>query len=250
MINWLTIELSSRCNKDCSFCGRAKARKEKTLELGDMDIGLYRYIVMQYEGDIIQFSKDGDPLLYNDLDKVARLSKNFITNIVTNGILLWEKAEIVSKFTSVCVSVIEDDEEQFNNVQRFVEKYETPVVIKFLGDYDNPEYKKLGLTTTRRSIHHPKGDFKYKGSAPVIPELGICMEFLNKPSIDWQGNFYICNRYDPEGKGIIGDCKMESLEEIWNGELRQVWLRLHKKGKRDLIPICSTCKYWGFPAGG
>lgn len=249
MFNWMTVELTNRCNKSCSFCGRSKARKEKTLELGDMDIGLFRYIVGQYEGNIIQFSRDGDPLLYNDLDKVARLSKNFITNIVTNGILLWDKADIVDKFTSVCVSVIEDDEEQFNNVKRFVEKYKTPVVVKFLGDYDNPEYVKLCLTT-RRTIHHPMGDFIYAGSKPVIPEIGICLDLINKPSIDWKGNFYICNRYDPEGKGVIGDCLKESLEEIWNGDLRQLWLSLHKKGQRDKIPFCSECQYFGFPAGG
>jgi radical SAM protein with 4Fe4S-binding SPASM domain len=93
-------------------------------------------------------------------------------------------------------------------------------------------------------------DVGYKQSKPPAPEIGICLDFLNKPSISWDGYFYICNRYDPDGEGIIGDCNTESLEEIWNSVLRNTWLEYHKRGQRDFIDLCSTCTFWGLPTNG
>ena len=252
MFNWLNIELSNRCNKECSFCGRASARKKGELELGDIDLCLFQEIMWQYKDGIIQFNKDGDALLYDDLDEIGYLTHGLISNIVTNGILLYEKRkEIINNFTSVTVSVIEEDDEQYETVKKFVEykgDSKPEVLIKFLGNYHDPRYEQLGLQTLKRSVHAPKGDFGYKQSEPPIPEIGVCLDFLNKPSVSWNGKMYICNRYDPEGKGIIGDLNESTIEDIWNGEKRTQWLQHHKDGRRDLIPLCKTCTFWGIPA--
>ncbi len=252
MINWLNVELTSKCQKSCHFCGRAEARKNNELELGDMDLELLREIVSQFKGDIIQFNKDGEPLLYDNLWEVGQICKNYITNIVTNGLLLWgRRGEIIHNFTTVTVSVVENDIEQLENVEKFIEykgSNRPQVLIKFLGDYYNPVYERKGLQTMKRSIHNPKGDTDYIQSKPPIPEIGVCLDFLYKPSIDWKGNFYICNRFDLEGKGIIGDCEKQTLQEIWDSPLRQEWLELHKQGKRNLIPLCKSCQFFGIPA--
>jgi radical SAM protein with 4Fe4S-binding SPASM domain len=218
------------------------------LPLGDMDRLLYRHIVDQYRGDIVQFNKDGEVLLYPHLYEAIYLVRDRIVNIVTNGILLWERRKDIEDVTTITVSVIEDDESQFETVKRFVEHYSIPVFIKFLGDYHNPDYAKLGLKTMRRTIHAPGGDWNYKKS-PNIPELGICLDFLMKPSISWDGKFYICNRYDPEGKGVIGDASKNTIMEIWNNEKRMQWLEYHRYGQREKVPLCATCKFWGIPTG-
>lgn len=250
MIPWINIELTNRCNKSCSFCGRAKSRKDSTMELGDMDIALFRQILNQYEGQIIQFNKDGEPLLYPDLWEVGYLCRQSgqITNIVTNGILLWEKRKELLEFNTVCVSVIEDDPAQFENVKKFIEYCNTPVVIKFLGEYSNPEYDNLDVKITRRRLHNPQSDTDYhRDDSPLIPEIGICLDFLLKPSIDWQGNMYICNRFDPEGKGIIGSVRHNTPKEVWEGHLRQIYMSFHLTGQRDKVPLCTGCQYWGCP---
>ena len=251
MSNWLTIELTSRCNKACYFCGRAKARKEGTMRTGNMTMEIFDRILSQFKGSIIQFNKDGEPLLYPELKEIGIKCRKYITNIVTNGILLWDRKDELKDFTTITVSVFEDDVEQFNNVKRFVENLKTPkVYIKFLGSYNNPAYESLGLITTRRSIHNPQGDTGYTQSKPVIPELGICLDFLTKPSFDFEGNMFICNRYDPEHKGKIGNIKTDTIEWMWNSPLRQLWLEYHKLGSRYKIPLCNTCQYWGYPANG
>lgn len=248
MFEYLNIELTNFCNKQCWFCGRAEARKQGTLELGNMDIKLFESILNQYRGSIIQFHRDGEPLLYPDLWKVGYLCRNAgkITNIVTNGILLYELREIVMEFDTVCVSVIQEDAEQFESIKKFVESCTMPVLIKFLGDYYNPEFEKLGLKTTRRAIHHPLADNMYQRE-PVIPEILICWDFLMKPSISWQGEFSICNRYDPKKLGIIGDCNTQTLKQIWNSDKRLEYLAWHRQGQRDRVPLCKGCIFWGVP---
>ncbi len=249
--NWINLELSSHCQKQCDFCGRAKAHKERTMETGDIDLELLNYIVGQFKGSIIQMNRDGEPLLYPQLWAVGQICKDHITNIVTNGILLFNKRDaLVDNFTSITISVIEDDAEQLETVGKFIEfkKDRSPMVaIKFLGDYYNPEYKKLGLKTMKRSIHNPDCDVDYQQGRPPLPELQICLDFLMKPSIDWQGNFYICNRYDPDKEGMLGNCYKQSLDDIRNSDKRFQWLELHKQGKRELVSPCSQCDFYGVP---
>jgi hypothetical protein len=218
------------------------------MDIGYMDLKLFSHILLQYDGDIVQFNKDGEPLMYPLLYDIGRLCGRRVTNIVTNGKLLWEKRAELLYFTTITVSVIEDDPEQFEIVKKFSEAGNVPILIKFLGNYDNLEYAKLGLRTTRRSIHNPQGDTGYKQVCPVIPEAYVCIDFLTKPSINWKGEMFICNRYDPEKKGMIGDATKETLQGIWNSPKRQEWLQLHKQCLRDEIPLCKTCEYWGYPA--
>ena len=59
----------------------------------------------------------------------------------------------------------------------------------------------------------------------------------------------ICVRFDPKGLGVIGDVNRQSLAEIWNGEQRLAWLARHQEGRRDLVPLCSYCHFWGVPSG-
>ena len=255
MFNWLNIELTNNCNANCYFCGRNEARKRNELKLGYMDLELFKKVIKQYEGEIIQFNKDGEPLMYPHLKEIGNLCKDKVTNIVTNGILLWDKRyELKDNFTSVTVSVFEDDEKQFEAVSNFVEFIGQDALprtlVKFLGDYYNNEYEKLGVKILKRSLHLPEGDTEYEGSKPPIPELGVCLDFLNKPSVSWDGDFHICNRYDPDGRGVVGNVKRAKLSKLWKNIRRRSWLKAHKEGRRYEIPLCGTCEFWGIPTNG
>jgi radical SAM protein with 4Fe4S-binding SPASM domain len=209
-------------------------------------------IIYGFDGSMIQFNKDGEPLLYEELAEVGELCRKLHTNIVTNGILLMDRKDVLKdNFDTITISVFEDDEAQFENIKRFVESVSKPrLLVKYLGKYNNKEFDKLDIQTLRRTIHNPESDTNYKGSIPPVPEFGICLDFLYKPSIDWQGYMYICNRFDPEGLGIIGDCKEQNLRDIWDSSLRRKYLEIHKQGRREEIALCATCTYWGCPTNG
>lgn len=251
MFEQLNIELTNRCNKSCYFCGRAKARAENTMHTGDIPMDLFDSIMKQYSGTAIQFNRDGEPLLYPALGEVGRKCKNRITNIVTNGMLLWDRRKDLEDFTTITISVFEDDVKQFDNIKKFISHTNTPkVYVKYLGDYENKEFDAMGITTLRRTIHEGKGDVNYSGGKPPIPEFGVCLDFLFKPSINYMGDFSICNRYDPDNKGVLGNVKTDPLTWLWNNPIRLQWLDLHKQGKRNEIPLCNGCEFWGIPTNG
>jgi radical SAM protein with 4Fe4S-binding SPASM domain len=102
---------------------------------------------------------------------------------------------------------------------------------------------------TRRILHSPLGSYNYQKADPTIPEIGICLDFLGHLAINKDGRASICVRFDPKGLGVIGDCAEQTLEEIWNSPRRREWLQAHKQGRRDLVPLCAYCHFWGVPTG-
>src|SRR3972149_11961026 len=257
-LHTINIELTSRCNKSCYFCGHQNPKVNKSLEFGDMDIKLFYKISNQIPEDItIQFHKDGEVLLYPYLNTVLDIFRyRNITNIVTNGMLLMDRAHtIIDKLSSLTISVYKDDKDngkQLEIMRQFLDLKGAPewpqVLIKLVGYMDAAPYEALqGISIIRRALHTPCGSRDYRKAIPVIPEIGICLDLLGHPSINWKGDVFICNRLFPNNEGYIGNLNEQSLDEIWNGAVRQRILVSHIAGHRELIPACVSCQFWGIP---
>jgi radical SAM protein with 4Fe4S-binding SPASM domain len=257
----INIELTSRCNKNCWICGRRRIEKEYpelALQYGDMDFDLVKQIAAQIPPHVVvQLHNNGEALLYPRFGEVLDLFPEQITNIVTNGKLLLEKADqIIGRLDTMAVSVFEKDPEapeQLRILEAFlkIKKDRKPfTVLRINGQVDTRPYQKLNLIMVHRALHSPFGSYNYRRAEPTIPEIGICLDFLHHLAINKDGKVSICVRFDPKGLGVIGDIRTQSLEEIWNGSLRQEWLNHHKAGRRDLIPLCSYCQFWGVPTAG
>jgi radical SAM protein with 4Fe4S-binding SPASM domain len=257
----LNIELTSRCNKNCWICGRRRIEKEYpelALNYGDMAFPLVERIAAQLPAHIVvQLHNNGEGLLYPRFGEALKLFKNQVTNIVTNGKLLLEKAdEIIGNLDTLAVSVIEKDpetDEQFEIIRSFLKlkkECKPYMVLRINGEVDVRRYEKLNLLMVRRALHSALGSFNYLKTSPTIPEIGICLDFLHHLAINKDGKVSICVRFDPQGVGVIGDAETQTLEEIWNSPLRLEWLAHHKEGRRDLIPLCSYCHFWGVPTAG
>ena len=255
----INIELTSRCNKSCWMCGRRKVEKEMpelALEYSDIDFDLLKSIARQLPPNIVvQLHNNGESLLYPEFGNAVRLFNKQITNVVTNGKLLVEKAdEIIDNLDTLAISIVENDPEaddQYTIIEKFLKikgnKKPFPS-LRINGLVKIERYKKLGLIMATRILHSPLGSFNYKKN-PTIPEIGICLDFLNHLSINNKGEVSICVRYDPKGLGIIGNAKEQSLKEIWNSPKRMKWLEYHRQGRRDKVPLCSYCHFWGVPNG-
>ena len=253
------LELTSRCNKDCWMCGRRKIDREYpevAMDYGDIDIELVTKIARQLpEGIVVQFHNNGEPLLYPRFGEAVKLFENQVKCTDTNGKLLLKKAdEIIDNLDTLTISVIQNDpdaDEQYEIVKQFldVKKERKPLMIfRCLGNVDIGRWEKLGGTIATRILHDPLGSFKYQ-KTPTIPEIGICLEILNHMAINRFGKVSVCVRFDPEGLGILGDANTEPLVDIWNSPKRIEWKRYHIEGKRQKIPLCSYCHYWGVPTG-
>ena len=256
----VNIELTSRCNKNCWCCGRRKVERDYpnlALKYGDIDFELLEKIAKQLPPRIvIQLHNNGEPLLYPRFGDAVRLFEKQTTNIVTNGKLLVKKAdEIIGNLDTLSISVIENDpeaEEQYAIIEEFLKikgDKKPYTTLRLNGDVDSKKYEKFNALIIRRVIHSAMGSFNYKKD-PTIPEIGICLDFLNHLAINKDGKVSICVRFDPKGVGIIGDVNKESIEQIWNSKKRLEWFEYHKQGKRDKMPLCKYCHFWGVPTGG
>lgn len=255
-LSQINIELSSRCDKNCSFCGHQDPSVNQALTYGDMDFGLLRKIRDQLPtGIVVQFHRDGEPLMYHALGLALELFDDFITSLVTNGKQLLKKYdEIVDNCTTVTVSAFHGDPEgpaQLEILREFLARKGTgaPMVnVKLVGGMELPGYRELGIPILTRPLHVPEGDIRYAHRDPTIPEVGVCLDFLSHPSVDWRGGLYICNRLDPTKAGYLGDLNRTRLDTLWNGPDRRPWLEAHKRGHREeASPLCHDCKFWGVP---
>ena len=259
MLNGLTtinVELTSFCNKSCWMCGRRKIERDYpriAMKYGDMDFKLVKKIAKQLpKGIVVQFHNNGESLLYPRFGEAVKLFKNQIKCIDTNGKLLVEKADEIAELDTMTISVFENDpeaDEQYKLIKEFLKiKGKKPLVIfRCLGDVDLKKYEKLGIIATR-VLHNPLGSFEYR-KPPTKPEIGICLDMLNHLAIDRLGKVSICVRFDPLRKGVIGDANTTLLKDIWNSPKRQKWLKYHIEGRRDKVPLCKQCEFYGVPTG-
>ncbi len=258
-LSTINIELTSRCCKSCWMCGRRKIEKdhpEIASSWGDMDFALLEKIASHVPPNItVQLHNNGEPLMYPRFGDAVKLFRHCLTSIDTNGKLLVEKGcEIVDRLDTMAVSIIQDDpeaDEQYEILQRFLRlkgKWKPLVVLRLNGQVDEQRYASLGCIIARRILHQPMGSFGYTRRV-TVPEVGVCQDLLHHLAIDRHGNVSICVRFDPDGKGRLGNVREHTLEEIWESAKRKEWIALHKQGERKAVPLCSTCEFWGLPTG-
>jgi len=253
----VNVELTSRCNKNCWMCGRRKIDRdypEIAIKYGDMDFELVKKIAVQLpEGIVVQLHNNGEALLYPQFAEACKLFSRQIRCLDTNAKLIVEKAdEIIGNLETLTISVVENDpeaDEQYGLVKEFLKikgDRKPAMIYRCLGEVDKTRYQELEGTVATRVLHNPLGSFKYKKKT-TVPEIGICLDMLNHLAIDRSGQVSICVRFDPKRLGAIGDVNTSPLVNIWNSSKRKKWLEYHIQGKREKVPLCSYCEFWGVP---
>jgi len=254
----VNVELSSRCNKNCWMCGRRlidKKYPEIALNYGDMKVELVESIAKQLpENIVVQFHNNGESLLHPEFGKCIKFYKRQIRTMDTNGKLIVKKFdEIVDELDTLTISVIPNDpevDEQYEIVQQFLDmkgERKPRLIYRCLEGAETERWEKLPGIVVKRLIHSPMGPHGYR-KEPIIPEIDVCYDMFSHMSIDRFGKVSMCVRFDPYGVGIVGDCTKEPLIDIWHGETLKEWRRLTVLGRRDKIPLCSNCHFWGVPS--
>lgn len=256
--SFINVELTSRCNANCWCCGRRKLEREhpSQVDWGDMDFDLLKEISRQVPpGTITQFHWNGEPTLFPRLGDALDLFPSCTRQFNTNGKLIVEKSdEIINHLEVLTISVVEKEEtdEQYETVRRFLEIKgdRLPLVVyRLLGQVSSPErWASLPGVVATRVLHSPMGSRDYQRKV-TIPEIGICLDLLTHLAIDRYGNISLCVRFDPHGHLRIGHVETTGLEGAWNSEKRRFYIEQHIAGRRDKLPGCDACHYWGVPIG-
>lgn len=93
------IEITNICNLKCSFCPDHKRKKEY------MDINNFNTIIKKIKKytDLVALHIKGEPLLHPNLKEILEIceKEDIKVNVTTNGTLLKDKVEVLTKYKSV-----------------------------------------------------------------------------------------------------------------------------------------------------
>lgn len=93
------IEITNKCNLNCSFCSEIKkAKKEMTIEE-------FKEIISKIKDytDYVYLHVKGEPLLHSKLDEILSIcdDNNIFVNITTNGTILKERKNLLLNHKSI-----------------------------------------------------------------------------------------------------------------------------------------------------
>ena len=93
------VEIINTCNMKCSFCKESK-RKHKIMKTEEFE---YVLLKIQPYTNLIALHVKGEPLMHPNLEKILQICEkyNILVNITTNGTLLLESVDILSKTRAV-----------------------------------------------------------------------------------------------------------------------------------------------------
>jgi radical SAM protein with 4Fe4S-binding SPASM domain len=263
-LSQINVEISTVCRKKtlCTFCGHQDSAVHPNLKRGSMELILMQRIANELKplgkNLVVQGHRDGDPIDAENLHDFLAYFEANTRSLVTHGERLAERSSIlIENCEAVSVSIFRGDpdrELQLEALREFVRAKGERLPrlhLKVVGDMSDEElgpYYALAVPIMRRLIHLPSGNNRYAHRMPVMPEHGICQDLLSHPSVAWDGRVFICNRLFTSDQGLIGNLKVNSLSQIWNGPIRKLWLHKHIHGERDQVPPCADCKYYGIPS--
>ena len=271
MFKKIYVEITNRCNLNCSFCGKNK-REYKDMTGSEFEVVISK--IRDYT-DYIYLHVKGEPLLHSELDFLLSIcDRNGIkVNITTNGVFLKEKMQILISHT--CIRQINVSLHCENNKRNYFEDvFECCKVLstKMFISYRiwNLEQYQLDEKSTNIVDKIIKS---YNLSTDIVEKLYNDVQtkidsntFVNKENLfvwpDLENGFEInCYCYglsthigilsdgtvvpcclDGNGEIALGNIFEESLEEIINSSKFNA-LKDGFKSNKSVHDLCKNCNF-------
>lgn len=269
------VELTSRCNIDCSMCARSAGLSRPT---GHMEIDLFKEIVEQskrYNMPIGWLHHFGETLMYPHLEEALRYFKQYGLGrgaISTNAILLTDSKRRIllenASYILCCMDTMDPEsykqirnndffERVRSNISRLIsdrnrrnidckigiqflrtsfnEDEDIDLMMDYFGHHENVEYIEKG------TVKHPRGQNIALYSSSNIRDKRIgCSMAQSQLCVLSSGDCVACC-WDADGEQTIGNIRQQSLNEIWQGQARRSILESLDKGDFSNLPLCAKC---------
>jgi radical SAM protein with 4Fe4S-binding SPASM domain len=254
---YLNLELTAKCNKKCSFCPTQIDPLYKRMgHSGHISLSLIEDIVKELPLETqISFHKDGEVLLYPELEAALDLTINHFTHFCTNGILLDKYAHIlIGKVDLITLSVL--DEENTSNganqqvvaTKKFLEKLnsqehtpkKTRLNVKTFSQEMFEKWTQIHDDVFMAEIHNWGGDYPVEQAKAL--EDPICPALYNKMAINFDGTVSPCC-LDYKHLSLVGDATKETVAEIWAGEKMMELRNLIEENRLNETSICEGCSF-------
>jgi len=229
--------------------------------------------------EVFRLYKDGEPLLNKNFANMIKIAKqegvcNRVDTTTNASLLTPEKGEqlVEAGLDRINISIEGISDEQYKNfsdvkleftsilenVKHFYSiRNQCDMLVKINGDTLSEDEKKLfldifGNYCDKIYIEHVMGcwpNFEFDGIeinqnhgiyGNEIVERTVCPYPFYSIAINSDGLVSLCF-LDWSRKLVIGDCRFESIYEIWHGEKLNKYRKLFLQGKRKQHPICGDC---------
>lgn len=275
----ITVELTNRCNLECTFCPRHLV----DMELGNMKLDLFHKIideVSEHLPMIMPLFFRGESLIHPDFYKMIKYAKGKgigPIQLASNGFLLSDEVgdkliEAGVDFISFSLDTIDADVYKrtrihsdlniaMNNVVAFVRKCEglkkkgVNVPEIQVSSVDVDEYRasqqqfidfwRQYADRVRIYIEH-SSDGKL-GSIKALHDENEqrkpCGKVYNDMVIYWDGTVGICN-HDWNNKFSLGNVKDNTIKDIWSSDKYVQIRKMHEDGSFIDDIVCKNCDHW------
>lgn len=262
------IEITNRCNLNCSFCSvNDNIKREMTLE--QFEIILKK--INDYT-DYVYLHVKGEPLTHSRLDGILKLCEKYHkkVNITTNGVLLDKKADILinNRIRQINISLHSENNKSnyLDDILSVVDKMDSYVVFRFwalegnMNDRFRSMVEKIINYYNLPSCYFDKiinednvriNDNVYvnKSGKFVWPdvnnsyyeEFGYCYGLKDQIGILVDGTIVVCC-LDSDGKSNLGNIFQDSFDEVIGSEKVKKIVNDFEKGN-CYLEICKHCSY-------
>lgn len=266
----VAIESIAICNLQCIMCPQAKLTRERGIMHPDVYKKIIDEVAQESPTTRIWLALMGEAtLLKSEICRRVKYAsdKGLNVNFNTNAVLLDPNLAdelIDSNPNTIYIGLDATTEETYNKVRiggdfnkvvanaEYLIKHKRPeqtVIMQFIEMFENchetEEFKEYWLSKGVPVKLRPRLGWGVGVGADNLmlsdKERFPCQWLLRTCSIHWDGRFAQCDGdfntlYSP------GDIRMQTIKEVWNGELakRREW---HWTGDFTHLP-CSECKDW------
>lgn len=265
------IEITNRCNLNCSFCGKNK-RDYRDMSLLEFELVINK--IKKYT-DYIYLHVKGEPLLYSNLDSLLSIcdNTNIKVNITTNGVFLKEKLSVL--INHFCIRQINISLHSENNKKNYfldvfssgkilstkmfisyriwdlkeykLNKKSTEIVNKIIEFYNlspvivDKLYNDKNIKIASNTFVNKENIFTWPDVDNDILVDGFCYGLKTHIAILSNGDIVPCC-LDANGEIKLGNIFEDSLDDVLNGDIYKSLLKSFKDNKA-LHPLCKSCNF-------
>lgn len=265
------IEITNRCNLNCSFCGKNK-RDFRDMSLSEFELVINK--IKRYT-DYIYLHVKGEPLLYDNLDSLLSIcdNTNIKVNITTNGVFLKERLAIL--MNHFCIRQINISLHSENNKKSYfldvfssgkvlstkmfisyriwdLEEYKlnkksTEIVDKIIEFYNlspvivDKLYNDKNIKIASNTFVNKENIFTWPDVDNDILVDGFCYGLKTHIAILSNGDIVPCC-LDANGEIKLGNIFEDTLDVVLNGDTYKSLLKSFEDNK-SLHPLCKSCNF-------
>lgn len=257
------VEITNRCNLNCSFCSTdSRPKKEMTEEE-------FEQILKKINSytDYLYLHVKGEPLLHTKLDKILSLTKRYNKKvcITTNGTHMKDKIDILKKYDNIYqinISLHSENnrDNYFENIYDSIKDLNCYISYRFWtleeGKMDEPTkkiynkikevYNKKELTDGIKLDNKVYLSLDNKFVWPslnnnYVNEIGYCLGGKSQLAILNDGTIVVCC-LDSLGISNLGNIFTDNVSEILTSDK---YLNIIKEfqNQRCYLDICKHCSY-------